>query len=92
MKNDGTENIISLQNFYFFIEKYALSLEKDHNLVETFLKYKSKINSDEEKQFLQWGIEVFLFSFRRGRLFSFSTDNGMEIGEVAEYPTWYRRG
>ncbi len=51
MKIDGIENIISLQDFYFPIEKKALFLEKDHDIVEDFLKYKSKTNSDEERNF-----------------------------------------
>jgi hypothetical protein len=69
-----------------FIEKKSLLLEDEHVIVEYFLKYKSKTSSNIEKQLLQWEIEVFLFTFLGGKLFSFSTSNGKEIGEVAEYP------
>ncbi|MCR6642410.1 MAG: hypothetical protein NVV82_26340 [Sporocytophaga sp.] len=81
------ENIISLQDFYCFIEKNALVFEKDHDIIEAFLKYKNNTNSEEEKQLLQWEIEVFLFSFNGGKIFSFSTSNGNETGKLTEYPS-----
>ncbi|MBS1778732.1 MAG: DUF4209 domain-containing protein [Bacteroidetes bacterium] len=86
MKIDEIGNINSLHDFYLFLEEYVLFLEKDHDIVESLLKYKNKIDSEKEKQQLQWEIEVFLFSFIGGKIFSFSTSNGTSIGEVMEYP------
>ncbi|AJW65038.1 hypothetical protein VO54_03611 [Elizabethkingia miricola] len=86
MKTEKIENIDSLDTFYYFIEENALSLEKEHDIVEYLLKYKNKTNSNQEKQLLQWEIEVFMYSFHGSRIFSFSTSNGKEIGEVIQYP------
>ncbi|MBS1734390.1 MAG: hypothetical protein JST02_13930, partial [Bacteroidetes bacterium] len=80
------DNITSLNDFYVLFEANALFLEKNHDITELLLKYKNKTTSDDEKQKLQWEVESFLFSFHGNRIFSFSTSNGKEIGEVAEYP------
>lgn len=80
------ENINSLNDFHVVLDNNALFLEKNHYITELLLKYKNKTSSDEEKQKLQWELETFLFSFQGSRIFSFSTSNGKEIGEVAEYP------
>lgn len=76
----------TIQEFYSLMDKCALSLLKEHEIIESWLRFKNLTKSDSEIQFAQWEVEVFLFSFRGSRLFSFSTSNGKEIGEVKEYP------
>lgn len=80
------ESIDNLNDFYIVFEANSMSLENNHDIVELILHYKNKTTSDEEKQKLQWELEVFLFSFHGNNFFSFSSSNGKEIGEVAEYP------
>lgn len=80
------DDINNLKDFYVVLEANALLLEKNHDITELLLKYKSKATPDEEIQKLQWEIEASLFSFHGNRVFSFSTSNGKEIGEVVEYP------
>lgn len=86
MKIDEIKNINSLHEFYIFLEENALFLEKDHDIVESILMYKNKTNSQAQKQQLQWELEVFLFSFIGGRIFSFSTSNRASTGDLMEYP------
>lgn len=76
----------AIDEFYSSMDKYALSLLKEHEIVESWLRFKSLTKIDSEIQYAQWEVEVFLFSFRGSRLFSFSTSNGKEIGEVKEFP------
>lgn len=76
----------TIQEFYSLLDKCAFSLLKEHEIIEAWLRFKSLTKIDSEIQFAQWEVEVFLFSFRGSRLFSFSTSNGKEIGEVKEYP------
>ena len=78
--------INTLSDFYVVLDTNALFLEKDHHTIELLLKYKNKTESDDERQKLQWELEALLFSFKGNRLFCFSTSNGKEPGEVAEYP------
>jgi hypothetical protein len=80
------DNVDSINEFYTLLEENALFLEKSHDITEVLLKYKNRTSSDEEKQKLHWEVEVFIFSFHGKRIFSFSTSNGKEVGEVAEYP------
>lgn len=76
----------TLSEFYKVLEANAITLDRNHDITELLLKYKNKTSSDEEKQKLQWEVEAFLYSFHGSRIFSFSTSNGKEIGEVSEYP------
>jgi hypothetical protein len=76
----------TIQEFYSLMDKYALGLLKEHEIVEGWLRFKSLTKIATEIQHAQWEVEVFLFSFRGNRLFSFSTSNGKEIGELKEYP------
>lgn len=80
------DDINTLSDFYKVFEANAIILDRNHDITELLLKYKNKSNSDEEKQKLQWEVEAFLYSFHGSRIFSFSTSNGKEIGEVSEYP------
>lgn len=76
----------TLTELYSILDQHALELAKDHDTTDLLLKYKNKTSSDEEKQMLQWEVEAFLYSFHGRRVFSFSTSNGKEAGEVSEYP------
>jgi len=80
------ESIDNLNDFFSKYDKNVLLLKKNHELLEPLLNYKEKTNSDDEKQKLQWEVEANLFDFYGGRLFSFSTSNGKEVGEISEYP------
>lgn len=80
------DNINSLNDFHIVLDDNAIFLETNHDITELILKYKNKTSSDEEKQKLQWELETFLFSFHGNRIFSFSTSNGKEIGDISEYP------
>ncbi|MBK8089692.1 MAG: hypothetical protein IPK31_18175 [Chitinophagaceae bacterium] len=80
------DDITNLNDFYVVLERNALLLERNRDITELLLKYKNKTSLDEEKQKLQWELEAFLFSFYGNRIFSFSTSNGKEVGNVAEYP------
>lgn len=76
----------TLEEFYTVLEHHALNLAKENDITDLLLNYKNRTTSDEEIQKLQWEVEAFLHSFHGKRVFSFSTSNGKEIGEVAEYP------
>ena len=79
-------NVESLKNFYTLFDEKALLLQIDHNVTDMILKYKNKTSSDDERQRLQWEVEASLFSFQGSRIFSFSTSNGKEVGQISEYP------
>ena len=49
-------------------------------------KYGGSID-EEEKQKAQWDLECSSFYIKGGRLFSFSSSNGQNIGEVQQYPS-----
>lgn len=80
------EKFENLNDFYLALEDNALLLEKNHDITDLLLKYKNQTLLDGEKQKLQWEVEASLFSFHGSRIFSFSTINGKEVGEVAEFP------
>ncbi|MEX0966712.1 MAG: toll/interleukin-1 receptor domain-containing protein [Bacteroidia bacterium] len=80
------ESFDNLKDFFSEYDKNVLLLKKNHELLEPLLNYKEKTDSDDEKQKLQWEVEANLFDFYGGRLFSFSTSNGKEVGEISEYP------
>ncbi|MCW0483320.1 DUF4209 domain-containing protein [Gaoshiqia sediminis] len=80
------ENFDNLNDFFSEYDKNVLLLKRNHELLEPLLNYKEKTNSDDEKQKIQWEVEASLFDFYGGRLFSFSTSNGKEVGEISEYP------
>lgn len=76
----------NLNDFFSEYDKNVLLLKRNHELIEPLLNYKEKTDSDDEKQKIQWEVEANLFDFYGGRLFSFSTSNGKELGEISEYP------
>lgn len=80
------ESFDNLKDFFREYDKNVLLLKKNHELLEPLLNYKEKTDSDDEKQKIQWEVEANLFDFYGGRLFSFSTSNGKEVGEISEYP------
>lgn len=80
------DNFDNLNDFLSEYDKHVLLLKKNYELLEPLLNYKEKTNSNDEKQKLQWEIEANLFHFYGGRLFSFSSSNGKEVGEISEYP------
>ncbi len=80
-------HVSTLEEFYTVLEHHALRLAKEHDITDLLLNFKSRTTTDKEIQKLQWEVEAFLHSFHGKRVFSFSTSNGKEIGEVAEYPT-----
>lgn len=80
------DNIETLEDFYRAYDNKALELKKSEELLEPLLQFKKKSTSDEVIQKLQWEIEACLFEVRGNKLFSFSTSNGKNIGEILEYP------
>lgn len=80
------DNIETLEDFYKAYDKKALELKKCYKLLEPLLKFKNKSTSDEVIQKLQWEIEACLFEAHGSKLFSFSTSNGKNVGEILEYP------
>lgn len=80
------DKVRNLSDFYDLLDEKALQLERKHEITELLLIYKNITSSDDEIQKLQWEVEASLFSFHGSRVFSFSTSNGKNVGEVSEYP------
>ncbi len=85
-KELSIESIDDINDFYKILDENSIWYERYRDIVELILNYKNRTLSDEEKQKLQWEVEVFLFSFRGADIFAFSSSNGKEVGEVSQYP------
>lgn len=77
----------TIGNLYHFLDDNALQLERKMDLTDVLVKYRMHTSDENEKQIAQWELECFHFNILGNQLFSFSTSNGIEPGEVYQYPS-----
>lgn len=81
------EQLKSIGDLYRLLEEKALLLSRRRELLDVLVAYRNKDISDEEKQWAQWELEGFLFSFTGSHIFSYSYSTGKNIGEVQQFPS-----
>jgi hypothetical protein len=76
----------NIEEVYTFLDENAYLLERNWDLTDLFVKYRSHTADKREKQLAQWELEGFLFHFKGNHTFSFSYSSGENVGKVHQYP------
>lgn len=75
-----------MEQLYGLLEKEALLLTRNHQIVDVLVDYRNQTENTEEKQLAQWELEAFLFGFHGVEPFVYSTSSGAEPGIFSEFP------
>ncbi|MBS1624081.1 MAG: DUF4209 domain-containing protein [Bacteroidetes bacterium] len=85
-KDINISDFKNIEEVYSFLEKNAFQLEREWDLRDLFVTYRTHTSDDGEKQKAQWELEFFMFQFKGTQIFSLSYSTGKNIGEVKKYP------
>lgn len=86
IKDFDAANYKTLEECYAYLAEQAITLEREHHLLDVLVAFRNQQVNDEHKQRMQWEVEAFLFSFSGSTIFSFATAAGPALNELSGFP------
>lgn len=86
IKDFDADSYKTLDEFYAYLDDSAITLDRDHSLLDVMVAFRNKQVANKDKQRMQWEVEAFLFAFSGSTLFSFATASGPNTNELSEFP------